>query len=133
VRFAKFAVIGLTNTAIAFAVFNLAAVFFHVPAFWANVLAWLAGFANSFLWNRAWTFADRRQGAVGVVLLRFAVANAAALAVSSVVIVALQAATGLGDGGAPASAAELNAIEAAAIGAALCVNYVISSRWVFRS
>lgn len=131
-RFVKFAVIGVANTAISFAVFNIVAVGLHVPLLWANVAAWLAGFANSFVWNRSWTFADRRTGPVGAVMARFAAANALALAVSTLIVAALQAAAGVTQE-APASALELNAIEAVAICGALCVNYVASSRWVFRA
>ena len=55
-----------------------------------------------------------------------------ALAVSTLVVAALQAAAGLTQG-TQASALELNAIEAVAIACALCVNYAVSSRWVFRA
>ena len=131
-RFVKFAVIGVANTAISFAVFNLVAVGLHMPLLWANGVAWLAGFVNSFVWNRSWTFADRRIDPAGAVFLRFAVANVLALAVSTLIVAALQAAAGVSQG-AQASALELNAIEAVAICGALCVNYVVSSRWVFRA
>jgi putative flippase GtrA len=130
-RFVKFAVVGVANTAISFVVFNLAAIGLHMAPLWANALAWLAGFANSFIWNRLWTFADRRTGPVGTVLLRFAAANALALAVSTLIIVVLQAAAGLPQGG-QASALELNLIEAVAISGALTVNYLVSLRWVFQ-
>ena len=131
-RFVKFAVIGVGNTAISFVVFNLAARGLHIPLVWANVIAWLAGFVNSFIWNRAWTFADRSAGPAGRLLLRFGVANLLALGGSTLVVAALPAVNG-GSAGAGASAVTLNAIEAVAIGAALCVNYVVSSRWVFRT
>jgi putative flippase GtrA len=131
-RFMKFAIIGVANTAITFTVFNVAAIGFHVPALWANALAWVAGFANSFVWNRLWTFADRQPGRVGVVLLRFAAVNVLALAVSTLIVAALQAALSA-SAGKGVSAGELNAIEAAAVGGALCVSYLFSSRWAFRT
>lgn len=131
-RFVKFAVIGVANTAISFAVFNWVAIGLHMPLLWANVVAWLAGFVNSFIWNRMWTFSDRTADPAGAVLLRFAVANVLALAVSSAIVAALQATIGA-PRGATTSALELNAIEAVAICCALCVNYYVSSRWVFRS
>jgi putative flippase GtrA len=131
-RFVKFAVVGVTNTAVSFVVFDLAALGLHMPVVWANVVAWLAGFVNSFIWNRRWTFADRGAGPTGPLLLRFAIANLLALGVSTVIVVALQHAAGV-TSSATASALVLNGIEAAAIGAALVVNYVVSSRWVFRA
>jgi putative flippase GtrA len=131
-RFMKFAVVGVTNTALSFVVFDLAALGLHMPAVWANVVAWLAGFINSFIWNRMWTFADRSTGPTGPLLVRFAAANGLALAVSTAIVVGLQRAAGV-TSTATASALVLNGIEAVAIGAALVVNYVVSSRWVFRA
>jgi putative flippase GtrA len=131
VRFVKFGVVGVANTTISLAFFNLAAVGLHMAPLWANAVAWLAGFVNSFIWNRLWTFADRSAGPVGAVLLRFAVANVLALATSTLIVAALQAAAGVSQS-VHASVLELNAIEAVAISGALCVNYVVSSRWVFR-
>lgn len=127
-RFMKFALVGAANTALAFAVFNVLAVWLGVPALWANAFAWLAGAANSFVWNRTWTFADRTGLRTGPLLARFALANLACLIASSGVIAGVRALRGpgrLGAGG-------LNAVEAAAILVALVLNYVLSSRWVFR-
>jgi putative flippase GtrA len=58
-RFLKFGVVGVANTLITLAVFNLVAVVLGWPAVLGNALGWAAGFANSFVWNRRWTFADR--------------------------------------------------------------------------
>lgn len=127
-RFVKFALIGLSNTALAFVVFNLLAVRLGLPGFWSNAAAWLVGFANSFIWNRKWTFADRTGLRGGPLLARFAVANLAALAASSGVILGVQALQGPGRHG----FVGLNGAEAIAILAALVVNYALSSRWVFR-
>jgi putative flippase GtrA len=127
-RFVKFAVVGVANTAAAFVVFNLAAAGLHLPLLLANVVAWVAGATNSFVWNRLWTFADRPTGRIGALVLRFIAANLVALLVSTAIVAALQAAAG-----SPLSTLRQNLIEAAAIGGSLCVNFVISSRWVFRA
>lgn len=127
-RPAKFALIGLGNTLLALVVFNLLAVVLGMPSLAANAIAWSAGIANSFVWNRKWTFADRRAGPAGRLLLSFIVANLAAIAVSSGVIVGARALSGRGHSG----VVDLDAIEAMAIVAAFIVNYALSSLWVFR-
>jgi putative flippase GtrA len=127
-RPAKFALVGVGNTALTFVIFNLLAVGLGVPSLAANAIAWSAGVVNSFVWNRRWTFADRTTRPLGPLLLRVIVVNVIAIGVSSGVIVgahALDARTRHG-------AAHLDAVEAVAIVAAFIVNYMLSSRWAFR-
>ena len=133
-RFARFAAVGVANTAVTFAVFNLCTAALHVPAAEANVLGWLAGFANSFVWNRSWTFRDRRDLPARRILPRFALASLAALAVSEGVLVGLHAAVFASRLGIQVPrAVALNAIEVAAIGCSLCVSYALSAAWAFRT
>jgi putative flippase GtrA len=131
-RLLKFALIGVLNTGITFLVFNLCTSWLHAPAATANVIGWTAGFVNSFVWNRSWTFHDRRDLPARIAFLRFAVVNAVALGVSEAVLIGLEAlagATGLTD--TLGRALTLNVSEAASICAALCVNYALSARWAF--
>ena len=133
-RFFRFALIGGANTAVTIAVFNLCTAVLHLPAAEANVLGWIAGFANSFAWNRSWTFRDRRDLPTGRVLPRFALASLAALAVSEGVVIGLHAAifsSHFADS--LPHAVALNAIEVVAIGCSLGVNYALSLRWAFRA
>jgi putative flippase GtrA len=132
-RFARFALIGLGNTAVTFAVFNLCTALLHLPAAGANVVGWIAGFANSFVWNRSWTFADRRHLRVGRVLPRFALASLVALGMSEGVLVGLHAVL------LSWSVAErvphtllLNGVELVAIACSLGVSYALSAGWAFR-
>ena len=127
-RFLKFALVGASNTAITLAVFHLLAVTLAVPAVWANVLGWLAGFVNSFAWNRVWTFRYARSVPTRRVLPRFAASTLVALTVSSGVVLILQALFPV----AGRSAAALDAIEVAAILTSLVINYTLSTRWAFR-
>jgi putative flippase GtrA len=127
-RPAKFALIGAGNTILALVVFNVLAVWLGVPTLAANAIAWSAGIANSFVWNRKWTFADRHVRPVGPLLLRFVAANVVAIAVSSGVIIGARALAGLSRH----DAARVNAVEVVAIVAAFIVNYMLSSRWAFR-
>lgn len=132
-RFARFALIGLGNTAVTFAVFNLCTALLHVPAAGANVVGWIAGFANSFAWNRSWTFADRRHLSVGRVLPRFALASLVALGVSEGVLVGLHASLlSWSVARLLPQAVLLNGIELVAIGCSLGVSYALSAGWAFR-
>jgi putative flippase GtrA len=119
-RFLKFGVVGVANTLITLAVFNLVAV----------VLGWPAGFANSFVWNRRWTFADRTGIDTPRSLARFAVAGLCALLASSGIILALQQiAQGMRLD--LSGALVLNGIELLAISVSLGVNYALATRWAF--
>ena len=125
--------VGVVNTAVTFAVFNLLATWLGAPAAAANLAGWTAGFVNSYFLNRAWTFADRRGLQTGRVLARFALTNALAFGISELVVItgdALLTSSGLA-GSAPRALA-LNAVELAAITASLSVNYLLSQHWAFR-
>ena len=129
-RFLTFAAIGAVNTAVTFAVFNLCTAA-GLPAAAANAFGWTAGFANSFVMNRTWTFADRRGLSTGRTLARFAVTNAVAFAASEAVVLA--GAALLSSGGGAAHTLALNGVELLAVGASLCVNYALALRWAFRA
>lgn len=57
-RFLKFGLVGVTNTAFDFAIFVLLLQFFSWGMIAANAAAYLFAVTNSFLLNRIWTFGD---------------------------------------------------------------------------
>lgn len=133
VRFIKFGVVGVANTVIAVVVFNLAAVVLHVPAVAANAIGWAAGFLNSFIWNRRWTFADRTGVSPQRAFGRFGLGSLAALSASSLVIALLQPVVmSAALTRTMPKALALNLVEAVAIVVSLSVNYAIATRWAFR-
>lgn len=89
----RFALVGLTNFFVSLAVFYLCyrlLLAWDVPALRndalgpaavANVIAYLAGMVNSFLWNRSWTF--RARGKVVPQAVRFVVVNLVSLALGT--------------------------------------------------
>ncbi len=133
-RFLKFAAVGVVNTAVTFAVFNLLATWLGAPSAAANLAGWTAGFVNSYFLNRAWTFADRRGLQTGRVLARFALTNALAFGISELIVITGEAVlTSSGLAGTAPRTLALNAIELAAIAASLSVNYLLSQHWAFRA
>ena len=87
----RFALVGLTNFVVSFAVFYLS--FHYLPevvrqnapvAAIATLAAYLAGMVNSFLLNRSWTF--RAAGNASVQAVRFTIVNLSSLTVSVVVM-----------------------------------------------
>lgn len=74
-RPARFAISGVINTAVDFAVFALLLAGTALGVLGANLLAFAAAVGCSFLLNRFWTFADRRDGSpVAFVLWMSAIA-----------------------------------------------------------
>ncbi|TJY39783.1 GtrA family protein [Cohnella pontilimi] len=121
IRMAKFALVGVLNTGVDFAVFMLLVYTFGVPSAGAQVASFSCGIANSYWWNRKWTF--RAAGKVnGRELLRFVAVNGLSLACATAVLLGLQH----GLGWSPAAA------KAVSILASLAVNYAGSRFWVFR-
>ncbi|WP_322907745.1 GtrA family protein [Paenibacillus campi] len=79
----RFAAVGVSNTAIDFIVFMLLQHLTGVAA--AQIIGYSAGTANSYYWNRKWTFA-RGTGWNGGELLRFIIVNVSVALITSVVI-----------------------------------------------
>lgn len=132
-RFLRFATVGIANTAITFFVYSLCTGLLHVPAAGANLIGWIAGFINSFLLNRVWTFSDRRGASTRQTLPRFAATTLVALGISEAVVVAGDALVSSWSAGGHSSQVALMAIEAVAICASLALNYLLASRWAFKA
>lgn len=81
IRFLRFCIVGLANTAIDFSTFFLLNIA-GLPYLIAQVLAYSAGVANSFFLNRKWTFGMTGK-ANGVEAVKFLVVNGISLLVSS--------------------------------------------------
>jgi len=120
-RMTKFALVGVLNTGVDFAVFALLALAAGVPVLWAQVLSYGAGVVNSYIWNRRWTFQVTRRPHSGE-WLRFAANQAAAFAAATAVLLLL------------AEKAEWPPLwaKAVSVAASLAVGYAGSRFWVFR-
>ncbi len=56
VQLVKYGVVGCINTALTLGVIYLCKSFFGINEYLSNALGYIAGFVNSFLWNRQWVF-----------------------------------------------------------------------------
>jgi putative flippase GtrA len=120
---ARFAVVGLANTAVGFGVIMTLQFGLRAPPHLANAGGYAVGFVVSFVLNRRFTFAD--HGRLGPTAVRFAIAALGAFALNQA---ALSMATRwLGHGG----AAPVIAQGIAAVSYTLA-SFVLCRAWVFR-
>ena len=54
-RFGKFVIVGIINTAVTYIVFVILRLFGATPEI-SNAIGYVAGVANSFIWNKRWVF-----------------------------------------------------------------------------
>ncbi|MEG2098093.1 MAG: GtrA family protein, partial [Pseudoflavonifractor sp.] len=80
-KFVKFGLIGVINTLLDLGVFYLMNKIFHLDPYLSQVLSFLVGALNSFLWNKFWTF-EKRDRITGREVIRYAVTNGGYLLVS---------------------------------------------------
>lgn len=85
-RIAKFAAVGVVNTAVDFAVFNTVLFGMHGTPFVAKISAGVIGTINSFVLNRRYTFADRTSDRWHGELARFVVAMAVGMGVNAITV-----------------------------------------------
>jgi putative flippase GtrA len=84
-EFTRFAIVGVSNTALTWAIYLLLAGFWHVDPVLANVMAWLVSSAWSFSWNRRFTFRSNDADVRGQAW-RFVAVNISAIGLSSAII-----------------------------------------------
>jgi len=88
-RFSKFVLVGLSGTIMDYGLFLLLKDADWNSAF-ANVCAASLGMLNNFYWNRQWTFSGMRNKSSGVQFVQYFVVSLVGLAISTLVVVALE-------------------------------------------
>lgn len=69
IQFIKFGIVGVSNTLLtAFTIWLLMKVF-HYSDYLSNIIGYIIGLINSFIWNRKWTFGNSSD--LKVTLLKF--------------------------------------------------------------
>jgi putative flippase GtrA len=117
---AVYALVGLLNTAVHFAIFEILLRVAGAPALVASTIGYCAGVINSYVLNRIWTFAVKTPPGTRE-FGRFALVNVLSLSLNLLVLRALIT-LGLSP--------EVSQI--GAIGASLSANFVGSKWWAFR-
>ena len=117
---AKFALVGMLNTGVDFAVFIVLVYGLGIAALGAQIASYLCGVANSYWLNRRWTFRAPGRGGWRE-MLRFLALNGASFAAATAVLLMLK--QGLGW---PSYAAKIVSILFST-----AVNYAGSRYWVF--
>lgn len=113
----RFGLVGVSNTVVDFAVFFLLTAA-GAPAAVAQAVAYGAGMANSYIWNRRWTFQVKRKANIKEVL-RFLAVNGLSFGASLAVLLAAE------------RLAPLWLAKLAATIAGMAVNFIGSRYWVF--
>lgn len=86
-RFIRYCIVGAINTAITLGVIFLCHSILGMGEYISNVIGYIAGLINSFLWNRAWVF--RAQGSRTRQAIRFAIGFAICYGIQLAVVFAL--------------------------------------------
>jgi len=116
---AKYALVGVMNTGVDFAVFCVLVYAAGLGSAWAQPISYGAGIANSYFLNRVWTFQVKKRQQVGDIV-KFIVVNMLSFAAATAVLLGLEY-TGL----------EAAIAKACSVGVSLVVNYVGYKLWVF--
>ncbi len=133
-RVRRFATVGVMNTVIDFALFNLLALGFGVHVAVANTVSYSTGILNSYLWNRNWTFSDRRNKAWGAESIKFVLANLGGLAVNTSIVWAVTTGYRVLEGAGVLAISTTLVIPGAKVVALVgstIFNYVVFHSWVF--
>ncbi|MCQ4088695.1 GtrA family protein [Saccharibacillus sp. JS10] len=112
----RFAIVGVSNTIVDFIVFFLLQ---HVLGPFAQIAGYAAGTANSYYWNRRWTFATHKSQSKGE-WIRFIVVNVIVALLTTLILIGLN------------TFLPLWIAKVIVTLPSLALNYVLNKLWVFR-
>ncbi|MCQ6275262.1 GtrA family protein [Bacillus sp. V3B] len=118
--FTRFCTVGVGNTLIDFAVFFLL-VGIGISYVFAQILSYIAGMTNSYIWNRLWTFQMRQRGSIQEIT-RFVIMNLASLAISFLTLSYMHEESGM----------SLFLSKGIATAVGMLVTFIGSQYWVFK-
>lgn len=133
-RVLKFGVVGFANTVVDYLCLNLLMFGAGVPMGIANVMSYSLGCANSWFWNRRWTFSDRTFTSRRTALPAFFAVNLIGLGLNTATVLGLVAlVNGMSLAEGIADPLIVNAAKTIAVVVSYAWNYLASSRFVFRA
>lgn len=121
-RITRFSLVGVLNTGVDLAAFYVLFSLVGLPLIAANLLAFLVALANSFVFNRFWTFGSRFSGSLLAGALRFCLGNLLGALLGTGALWALHA---LGF--------EVMAAKLLSIGVSMIWNYLFMRTFVFET
>ncbi|MFD0671624.1 GtrA family protein [Cohnella sp. GCM10027633] len=121
VRMAKYALVGVMNTGVDFAVFCALVYGAGVASVWAQVASYGIALANSYVLNRKWTFQARGERQLGDVV-RFVAVNAVSFGLSTAALLGLESA-----------GMESAIAKGCSVFVSMVANYAGYRLWVFRA
>lgn len=116
----RFCTVGASNTLVDFGVFFLL-ITIGIQYLLAQICSYAAGMANSYVWNRVWTFQVKQQADLKE-MFRFIVLNAAASVFTFLLLYFLQESRGL----------SLFSSKVAATIGGMVITFIGSRLWVFK-
>ncbi|MCK5057005.1 MAG: GtrA family protein [Candidatus Aminicenantes bacterium] len=119
-QFVKFNIVGIMNTAVDFAIFALLTVL-GLHHMIAQVISYSCGIVNSYLWNKFWTFKQKREFS-SAEALKFLIVNIISLGVSLVFLYIFRDRAGL----------SVLVSKLIATLFSLVVNFIGNKFWVFK-
>jgi len=125
---ARFAIVGVIGTLIDIMLYGALFLGLGLTSLVANLLSYSAGIVNNYFWHRGWTFAKRRNSHKGQ-FVQFAAVSLSALAVNSLIVLALTPIFGgiLGNEGLAAILAKV-----CAVGVGMGWNFLANHMWIFK-
>lgn len=87
-RFVRFCVVGVSNSVISFLVFYILSQQLGVNYLLGSFIGYISGIANSFIWNKIWTFHDHSSNLLGQ-FIKFLAINIISLGINIIVLFTL--------------------------------------------
>lgn len=82
----KFGIVGISSTAVNFAVLNLMLIVFHQNRYSAVTVAFLISVVNGYIWNKLWTFKAAQAKPVHTQFVQFLLVNTVGLGLDLLII-----------------------------------------------
>ncbi|OIP82278.1 MAG: hypothetical protein AUK44_08150 [Porphyromonadaceae bacterium CG2_30_38_12] len=82
IQLVKYITVGILNTLLTLTIIWLLTIIFSFSPYFANIIGYVIGLINSFLWNKTWTFNNRNK--ITPTLIRFLIAFLLAFSVEFV-------------------------------------------------
>jgi putative flippase GtrA len=118
-RFIKFGLIGVINTAITILSYSFFVYIMDINYILANIIAYMLGMINSFIWNKNWVFQVKESHLS--IYVRFLIVNLAMLGFNTLGLIVL------------VNTFQLNKLisQIVVVGLGMVINFFLTKTWAF--